>query len=83
MHTEKLSLQTPKLLCSSACNTDIRTELWIQRENAVAKTFVLQAGFWVQLNACFFYSTSVSNPLNSIYFNFKKDKIPHLFALHS
>lgn len=70
MHTEKLYLQTPKLLCSSACNADIQTELQIQGENAVAITPVLQAGFWAQLNACFFYSISISNPLSSIYFNF-------------
>lgn len=70
MHVEKLYLQTPKPLCSSAGNADIQTELWTQGENAVTKTPALQAGFWLQLNACFFCYTLVSNPLHLIYSNF-------------
>lgn len=34
----------------------------------------------MQLNARFFYSISVSNTPNPIYFNFKKDRISHLLA---
>lgn len=80
MHIEKFYLQTPKLLCSSACNTDIQTEFWIQGENAVAKTFVLQAGFWVQLKAYFFITYQFQIPSTQFTSTFKKLKF--LFHLH-